>query len=182
MPSHQQRLVDELLVLRCQEGHRASFAQLVERWQPRLLRHARNLVWREEAALDVVQDTWLVVARNVRSLKDPARLRGWLYGIVTRRAADWLRKSGRVEAERLTDLPDTAGAASEPNTSNEVDAVRRALARLPLEKRALLALRYADELDLTEIAEALSVPVGTVKSRLHHARQELRAELERSQR
>ena len=88
-------LSDELIVLRCQEGHQPSFARLVERWQPRLLRHARGLVWREDAALDVVQDTWLVVAKNVRS----------------------------------------------------------ALERLPLEKRALLSMRYADDLDLPEIAE-----------------------------
>ena len=179
MSKHQERLEDELIVLRCQEGHRASFSLLVERWHARLVRHARGLVWREDAALDVVQDTWLVVAKNLRSLKDPTRLRGWLYGIVTRRAADWLRKSGKAEAQELTD---TASSASGRDTSNEVDAVRTALGRLPLEKRALLSMRYADDLDLEEIAEALNVPVGTVKSRLHHARADLRAELERSQR
>ncbi len=178
MSDTRERLLDELIVLRCQEGHRPSFAALVERWQPRLLRHARRLVGREDAALDVVQETWLVVARGVGALRDPLRLRGWLYGIVTRCAADWQRRRARDATEEL----DADPRDDDEVPSESIDDVRRALRRLPRERRALLSLRYVDELDLAEIAEALGVPVGTVGSRLHHARAELRALLERTER
>jgi len=189
MSDPKERLVDELLVLRCQEGHRPSFARLVERWQARLVRHARGLVWRDDAALDIVQETWLVVAKGLGKLRDPSRLRSWLYGIVTRRAADWQRGRARLEGLELESEPESRSAPAPMSSGDpgddataDVERVRVALRHLPLERRALLALRYVDELDLSEIAEALDVPLGTVKSRLYTARRELRALLERNER
>lgn len=106
--------------------------------------------------------------------------RRWAYTIVTRRAADWQRRATHqdrevpLEAEEVCDR-----AAVEPAADERVTRVRRALSELAGEDRAILALHYLEGFGLWELAEILGVPEGTVKSRLHRARQQLREQLER---
>jgi RNA polymerase sigma-70 factor (ECF subfamily) len=184
----QEHLLDEILVLRCQAGDAPAFERLAGRWQARLWQHALRLTGRREAASDVAQETWLAIAQGLGRLHDPAAFRGWAYRIVTLRAADWQRRSGREEAAlpvNGTELAHVANNASSANHSSSdngaVEALRAALRRLPRDRRALLSLRYFEDFDLAEIAEILGIPQGTVKSRLHHARSELRALIERQQ-
>jgi RNA polymerase sigma-70 factor (ECF subfamily) len=126
--------------------------------------------------MDICQETWLAIARGLHRLDDPAAFAPWAYRIATRKAADWTR--GRVRDRRLTDAP-SPSASSPP--SDDTERVREAIGRLPPERRAILSMHYADGLALTHIAQALQVPVGTVKSRLHAARAELKRVLEQSE-
>lgn len=174
-------ILDEMLVLSAREGDRAAFQRLVERWQPRIFRHVRALVGREDSAWDVVQEVWIAVGKGLSKLADPGRFRRWLYTLATRRASDWQRGRGREEA--LVSLDETTPQPAHEDTEDpRLAALRRALARLPEERRTLLSLRYLEGFELWEIAEILTVPEGTVKSRLHHAREELRAIYERTER
>jgi RNA polymerase sigma-70 factor (ECF subfamily) len=180
---------DELLVLQCQEGDADAMRSLVARWQPRLSRFAWRLTLDREAARDVVQETWLAIVRGLRRIDDPARFRGWAYRIVANKCADWTRRRtvrreaaraighaaaiAGVEPAAVTDAIDEAAA-------DRMRRLRTALANLPAEQRAILTLHYLDGMSVGEIAGVLSVPAGTVKSRLYHARNRLREAIERT--
>ncbi len=173
---------DELLVLRCQDGAEDALKTLIARWQPRLGRLAWRLTGEREAARDIVQDAWLSIVRGLRRLDDPARFRSWAYRILGNKCADWTRR--RVAQRRITrELQATATDCSEPledrGSANDVTRIRVALTTLPDDQRAILSLRYLDEMAVAEIAGVLSVPAGTVKSRLFHARTRLKRALER---
>jgi RNA polymerase sigma factor (sigma-70 family) len=177
MAHHTHQVLTELLVLRAQAGHHDAIGLLVREWHERLLRHAQRLTGAEDAALDVVQEAWLEVCRGLNSLDDPARFGPWAYKIVTRRSARWVRRRQRrreVEQGRTTELTMPATRPDPSATSDTVDAVRIALRRLPVEQQAILELRYVEDFGIEQIAVALGIAAGTVKSRLFHARQNLR--------
>jgi len=178
MSKRREAIADELLVLACQEGRSEAFRQLHARWQAPLWRHARRLTGREDAAWDVIQEAWLAIAGGLHRLRDPGGFRAWAYTIVTRRAADWCAMRRREpEAVDGHDIP--APAPDDDGSVTAVAALQRALRQLSGERRALLSLRYVDEFQLREIAAILGMPEGTVKSRLYHAREELRAVMKR---
>ena len=169
------RIADELLVLRAQAQDAWAFEQLHQRFRIRLLGHARTLTGRLDAAEDVSQEVWIAIARGLRRLVDPSLFRAWAYRITTYKATDWLRQETRREALTQVardNVPDeratSAAADSEP-----ADQLRRALASLAPEHRAVVRLHYLDQLSVAEIAAAMQIPVGTVKSRLFHSRKQL---------
>jgi RNA polymerase sigma factor (sigma-70 family) len=173
--SPNERLDDEILVLRSQEGDLSAFEDLVDRWQPRLWRHAWRLVGDEDAAYDVLQESWLAVTRDLRRLQDAAAFHGWAYRIVTNKCRDWIRRQSR-RRDLGTTLEETF-LATEQETSarhEQVQNLREAMACLSGPDRAILALRYEEEFTTAEMADILEIPEGTVKSRLHHARGRLR--------
>ncbi len=173
-----QEVVDELLVMRCQDGDAEAMDMLVRRWQDRLWRHALRLTGRPDGAWDVVQESWLGIMRGLGRLADPACFRPWAYRIVTHKATDWVRR--RQRGRTIRDLADPVPAAPAGADADAASDLRTALAALPADQRALLGLRYLEELSVVEIAEILEIPAGTVKSRLYEARATLRRVWQRS--
>ncbi len=177
MKRDRDRVLDELLVLRCQAGDAKALEILASRWHPQVLRHAARLTGDSEAARDVAQDVWIAIARDLRRLRDPARFRSWAYRIVVHKSRDWIRREQarrrtlRQAAEPAQRLPPEGG-------SEQVGRVMTALTELPAEQYAILSWFYLEEMSVREIAEAQSIPEGTVKSRLYHARKALRQCLE----
>ena len=173
--SPDERLNDELLVLRSQEGDLSALENLVERWQERLWRHAWRLTGDEDAAYDVLQESWLAITRGLRRLQDAAAFHGWVYQIVSHKSRDWIRRESRRRGLKTTleeQLPDADREAT--LKQQRVDTVREAIQCLPGSDRAILTLRYEEEFAMAGIAEILNIPEGTVKSRLFHARNRLR--------
>jgi RNA polymerase sigma factor (sigma-70 family) len=170
---------DELLVLEAQAGDRTAFDTLVGRWHARLLRHARLLTGDEAAGADVAQESWVGIVRGLRRLDDPARFGPWAYRIVTRRAADWTRQRQRDRRPQRAVEEAPAPEPAEAPEADEIALLREALARLPGDRRAMLALLHVDGASVATIARIFEIPPGTVKSRLHHARRELRQTIER---
>ena len=164
------QVFDEALVLYAQNGRREAFDRLAARWRPRHYAHARRLLGSKDLAADAVQDAWIDIIRGLWRLKDPTRFPAWSYAIVTRRARDLVRRAMRAKETSL-DANLECGASS---GSNEADDLRNGLSALPPEQRAAVALYYRDGFAVAEIAEALAIPAGTVKSRLFHARRALR--------
>ncbi|MBC8028268.1 MAG: RNA polymerase sigma factor [Steroidobacteraceae bacterium] len=165
---------DELLAIRCQLGERAAFDELIGRWHDPLWRYLRSLCDSDDQSADMAQDTWLRVLRGIASLRDPRDLRPWLFGIARRVAMDRLRRKYAQPAEAdeaLADMP-----APEPDGDLELalDDLQHRLDSLPMIERETLALFYLRELKLDQIAGLMSVPVGTVKSRLFRARHLMR--------
>lgn len=167
---------DEWLVVRCQLGERAAFAELTARWHAPLWTFLRRLSGDDDAADDLAQDVWLRVLRGIGRLRDGSKLRPWLFGIARRAAMD------RLRAQYATPSSDVDAAtlpATEPSMlDDEIAIMHEELARLPLVEREALTLFYLQELSLNEVADVLELPLGTVKSRLFRARQLLRRELE----
>jgi RNA polymerase sigma-70 factor (ECF subfamily) len=107
-------------------------------------------------------------------LNDPARFRPWVYQIVTRKAEDWIARNVKTRQRRAQMSVAEPEQESAPSRE-ESDEIRTLLAGLPNQSRAVLTLHYLEGLPIAEIAEVLGIPPGTVKSRLHAARNELKA-------
>jgi len=179
-------IADELLVLAAQDGDTRAMNALVRRWNRRLLNHALTLTRQSSEASDAVQEAWLAIVRGIRSLHDPAMFKAWAYRIVTHKCADLARREQRQRRK----THDAAAGFREPETpagdsmhgsdsDDELITLRRAIQSLPAEHRALLSMFYTAGMTVQQVADALKLPAGTVKSRLHHLRRELRAVLER---
>lgn len=174
---------DELLVADCQHGDRAALRTLIARWQPRLLRLAWRLTSEREAARDITQDAWLAIVSGLRRLDDPALFRSWVYRIVANKCTDWTRRNiARRKATADWQNAATLAADGSDNQANdEVRTMRALLSTLSDEQRVILALHHLDGLGIAEIALVLNIPAGTVKSRLFHARCQLKQAIERNE-
>ncbi|HHC30141.1 MAG TPA: sigma-70 family RNA polymerase sigma factor [Rhodobacterales bacterium] len=174
------RALDAWLVANARLGDKRAMAQLVERRGPRLLAHATRLLGEREGARDVVQEAWVEIMRGLKGLRNEHMFLPWALRIVSRRVAREIKRRQRgrrldeaVRAEPVSAFADEAGPGAV-----EAARVRRAIAALPAAQAATVALFYLEDLSVGEVATALDVPVGTVKTRLMHARSKLRALLE----
>lgn len=177
------RVYDEWLVIRSQDGERAAMGELVMRWNARLVGLAVGLTGREDAARDAVQAAWLVAARDIGRLNDPARFPEWMCRMVSNKCADFVRCAQRQRRlERGKAANQSVESVNPSAVVGDLEETRRlhvALAAMAPAQREILALHYGASLGVANIAEMLRVPVGTVKSRLHAARSELRETIER---
>ena len=171
-------IYERVLVVRCQAGDEAAFAELVARYDARLLYFLRKLI--AQRADDVLQDVWLDVFRQLPRLADPQAFRAWVYRIARDRAFGLLRKSHLAEQPLgETDVPDQS---SDDNGFDAEEAARihAALDLLPPEQREVLVLRFIETMSYEAIARVTSQPLGTVRSRLFYAKRALRTILERN--
>lgn len=181
MQRDSERIYDEFLLMASVGGDRMAQDRLVVRWQPRLLRHAWRVLGDAERARDVVQEAWMEILRGLARLDDPAAFPAWAYRTVSRRCYRALGRSAREPFE-----PEEAGMEAEPcvpahataEFATDMDKVMAAVQTLPPTQRAALALFHLEGMGVAEIAVALDVPPGTVKTRLMHARRKVRALLE----
>lgn len=174
------RLLDEYLVVAARAGDQRAFADLVRRWHRRFSAHAWRLLGDDEAASDVVQSGWLEIARGLSRLQDERAFPAWAYRIISRRCAQHIAGlRGRRELARAV-LAEPAADAVQPDLEmrGEVQRLHAAIRSLPAPQRAAVALFHFEDLSIPEIAVALDVPAGTIKTRLMHARRRLRAVLE----
>jgi RNA polymerase sigma-70 factor (ECF subfamily) len=173
MAAGTEQLIDEILVMDAQTGSVKAMESLVRRWQKRLWQYAYDLTGRADAAWDVTQDGWLGIVRGIRRLQDPAHFKAWAYRIVTNKANDWIsREIRKARLQPHAVEPQTTGGETPAiETSNDL---RDLLHRLSDRSRAVLTLHYIERFGVAEIAGILRIAKGTVKSRLHTARKELK--------
>lgn len=164
---------DQLLVVRCQLGERAAFDDLIRRWSGSLHRYALKLSNDPELADDLTQDVWLRALQGLGTLREAAQFRAWLFGIAHRTFMDRLRIRYAMPVDTGIDMDELAAADSGDDEDLE-RALATGMASLPIVEREALTLFYLEELSLADIAAALGIPVGTVKSRLFRARALLR--------
>jgi RNA polymerase sigma-70 factor (ECF subfamily) len=164
---------DEELMQAVARGDERALGNLVERYAVRIHAFLTRVVGNRDDADDLLQDTWMRVARGARGFDATRRVRPWIYGIATNLARDLHRRRAvRVRALREGTL-EASQAQSSPRPIEQID-MRARLARLPERLREVLVMRYFDGLDEAEMADALGIPRGTVKSRLHGALRALR--------
>lgn len=172
-------ILDELLVIRSQDGERSAIELLVERWQPRLAAHVRNVVRSDQATADIVQDAWLAIFRGLRRLKDPAAFRSWAFQIAHRQAVNWVRTQSKERTHRADIESQQNIATTSEDCENHVEELQQAITSLEPEQRTLLRMFYHEGLTLREISHVVGVPVGTLKHRLFTLRQRLKTLIER---
>jgi RNA polymerase sigma-70 factor (ECF subfamily) len=182
---------DDRLIADCRAGRTAAFGELVRRYQDRLYNTAYRLVDNAEDARDVVQDAFLHAYQSLGSFKGESQFFTWLYRIAVNTAITLKRKqrlaisirAGRVETRNAEPL-DTSEFSRPEYALEKAELERRvqaALNRLSPEHRAVLILKDMEGQKYEIMAEILQVPIGTIRSRLHRARLELRELLERDE-
>lgn len=168
---------DALLAVRCQLGERTAFDELIQRWAQPLRRYVLRVSGDADATDDLVQEIWVGVVQGIGRLRDATKLRSWLFGIAHRTLMDRLRVRYAMPLDAEFDIGEIAMQDFASDRDEAQAAVERGLGLLPILERDVLTLFYLQELSVAEIAAALLVPVGTVKSRLFRARRSLRDQL-----
>jgi RNA polymerase sigma-70 factor (ECF subfamily) len=181
---------DHRLIAQCLGGDTAAFGELVPRYQDRLYNTVYRLVDNAEDALDVVQEAFLNAYQSLGSFKGDALFFTWLYRIAANIAIS-LRRKKRVLARIANRNGDAALEPPDPlemsrpghalEQAEEGQKLHRALARLSAEHRAVLVMKELEEQKYEDMAETLRLPIGTIRSRLHRARLELRELLEQEE-
>lgn len=163
---------EELLVLRAQGRDSAALGELVARWHERLSAHALRLTRDRHGAEEVMQEVWIAVVRGIAKLKEPGAFASWVYRIVGRECANWVNRRQRVRREGNPNS--LAKLSSEDSGADAAEGLERTMDGLSVEHREVLALHYIQEMSVEQIASMLNVKEGTVKSRLHYAREAAR--------
>jgi RNA polymerase sigma-70 factor (ECF subfamily) len=177
---------DEELVEACQAGESSAFDVLVARWEDKIRGAAYRLLGSEEEARDAAQEAFLKAYRGLPAFKREARFSSWLYQIAINLCRDRLRRrKGRtlVSLDAIEEVgPVIAGRGpGAHDLVEELDlrrAVRRAIGALPAEQREVVILKEYQGLTFLEIAQALELPVSTVKTRLYRGLGQLRVHLQ----
>jgi len=177
---------DEELVEACQAGDESAFDVLVARWEDRIRGAAFRFLGSDDEARDVAQEAFLKAYRGLSGFKREARFSSWLYQIATNLCRDRLRRRKTRPQLSLEALEETGPVIVETRPSAHerllerdlAETVRRAIHALPEEQREVVILKEYQELTFLEIAQALDVPVSTVKTRLYRGLVQLRLRLE----
>lgn len=168
---------EDLLVLAAQNGNEQAFTFLCRHYHAGLLRFAYKLCGDEGMAHDGVQNAWVKLTKNLRTLKDPRAFKSWIFKTVRWSVFDLMRKSGRDNAmiENEISLDTVVEPDNEPD--DKLELLAQSLRQLPNIDRQVVHLFYLEEMKIREIAEVLQIAVGTVKSRLSRARNTLKVQI-----
>lgn len=185
--AEERKVNDDLLIEQTLAGDREAFGKLALKYQDRVFNLALPIVGNPEDALDVTQETFVQALTHLEGFRRSSRFYTWLYRIAYNCAVGALRRRRRTTSidafveefgdsfEADIDAPD-----AQSRRADDARVLNAALQRLPDEYREPLSLREIQGASYDEIAEALGVPIGTVRSRLHRARAALREILERA--
>jgi RNA polymerase sigma-70 factor (ECF subfamily) len=181
---------DRQLIEECLRGRLEAFNELVRRYQDRLFNAVFRFLDNAEDAQDVVQESFVSAWQALGRFKGDAKFFTWIYRIAINHAIDLKRKqkvSHSLEVHLHEEMqPMDPSSGSRPDEAaergEEAERLKRALNLVSSEHRLVLILKDIDGMKYEEMAEALDVPIGTIRSRLHRAREELREILDRMER
>jgi len=159
---------DADLVDAARRGDQGAFAALVRRHERRVYGLALRMLGREEDARDAAQDAFIACYRNLRAFRGDAAFSTWLHRIAVNACYDALRK--RREMLGIEEAPEPPPAPDHGDATAVAIDVRRALLLVPEEFRAVIVMHDLQDMGYDQVAEALDLPIGTVKSRLHRGR------------
>jgi len=178
---------DKALIAQCLAGQTESFGRLVERHQNRLHHTLFSLMGSEEDARDVAQEAFVLAFQKLKSFRGDSAFYSWLFRIAFNASVSFRRKHRRntssLDAAHEQSGIETVDASpdAQPAHALEVEekqqAVRMALSQIAADFREVLVLKEMEGLKYEQIAEIVDCPIGTVRSRIHRARQDLREKL-----
>jgi len=166
------------LVHRSQQGDTAAFAILVTKYRPKVFTRIYRIIQSQEDALELSQKTFVKVWQGIRDFEGKSSFYTWLYRVATREALEWLRRTRPLFVELNADL---RSPVADPNHELQKSEVQKmvvaAVSKLSPKHRSVIILKDLEDLTYLEIAEILHCSVGTVMSRLFHARRKLQIAL-----
>ena len=176
-------LVDRDLIIQLQEGSLDALGDLYNHHRAMVYRTALAITGDREAASDLLQDVFLRLHRFAKHIDQERPLEPWLYRMTANLSYTWVKRNRRGVC-LLDDIAEWLLGSSKESPhemaeeKDEWEQVQRALMSLPIGQRVVVVMYYLNDLSLQEISEALDVPVGTIKSRLHYGRLALQHGLE----
>jgi len=183
-----EEISEEALVERCRRGEREAFDVIIERYKDKIVSYLAYMIGEDEEAQDLAQEVFIRAYLSIRKFRGDCSLQTWLYRIAHNLGIDHIRRRKRSPDHVSLDAPvqvekgelerQWEGEVSDPEEEVEraelAAMVRKAVGMLPEKLRAVVVLHDLQQLSYEEVARILKCPVGTVKSRLFHARAELR--------
>ncbi len=170
--------IDEKLVEAYKAGDHKALAVLVRRWHKLFCNKAYWLVKDRDAAKDIAQDSWTVIIKKIDSLKDSKQFKYWAYRIVCNKSTDWLRLQSKKHKQTIGyDLEIEGNTIEYSENEHLKQAVLKAINELPVHQQTVVRLFYIESYSLKQISDMIDISIGTAKSRLFHAREKLKKEL-----
>ena len=170
---------EELIVLRCRLGEPEAFRELVDVMECRLFYYVRKFVEDDDSALDVLQEVWAAVFKQIKRLDEPERFRPWIYRIAHNKAISRFRQDQAEPSYAAVEIEEAVAQMVEPDwDALDAKRVHEAIGELSQPHREALVLYFVEGMSYEEIAEATGASLGLVKSRMHYAKKSLRAKLE----
>lgn len=171
---HDQNVFDGLLILEYRSGDKNALTLLVKRYHNKFCRHAYWYTKDINVSKDIAQDCWHQILNKMGSLRDPNSFGSWAMTIVTRKSLDYLKKIGAERKNLAKTQKEICDEELPIDNSNTIEKLSSAINDLPSDHRIVLDLFYTEDYSLKEISDILEISVGTVKSRLFHAREKLK--------
>ena len=166
---------DAYLVQRLQSGDKSALNVLVRKWHKLFCDKAYWLVKDKDIAKDIAQESWLIIIDSINKLKNPEQFKFWAYRIVINKSTDWLRVQTRQRKKAIMNSADIKDDKSDYSEKEQLKlSMSKAIRDLPHQQKLVIQLFYTQAYSLEQISEILDVSVGTVKSRLFHAREKLK--------
>lgn len=171
---------DQLLIQAIAAGDEAAFNELYGRYHRKLYAYLSLFLGDQQGAEDVLQDVFVAVWQGAKRFRGHSQVKTWLYRIAYRRAVSWIRKRSHSFADQGF-MQDHQAINPEEALERllEHERLRKALAELPIKQRSVVELAFGQGMSYLEIAEVMTVPVGTVKSRMSQALRSLSALIKR---
>ena len=180
MKRNSEHILTEWLVVNCQLGDAEALQQLLKIWYPKLLRYAYRQLGDQQKAQDAVQNTFEVVSKTIRKIKDPGAFAKWVYQILQHKGVDIIRQKQRQDklSHDYVQFQEVyAGEQYSLDEGADDFHFEQMLDGLEPELYQLVHLHYLEGFSMLEISELLAIPAGTVKSRLHQARKLIQSNL-----
>jgi len=168
--------VDIHLVRRAKRGDSDAFETIVRNYQDFVYRTAYGVTQHHSDAKDVAQETFVKVFLSLKTLKEERTFPTWIARITARTALDWIEKHRRIRQSNV-DLERLASKQSESQAAGTRIDLQRGMDSLSPEHRMVLMLRDVQGFEYEDISNILEIPIGTVRSRIHNARLQIRREL-----
>ena len=166
---------DEKLVIRLQHGDKTALTELVKKWHYLFCKKAHWLVKDKDAAKDIAQDSWGIIIKSIKTLKDPRQFKYWANRIVCNKSTDWLRLQSKNHKHTIRYDVDIESHAIEYSENDQLKRrLLKAINELPTNQKTVVRLFYIESYSLKQISDLLEISTGTAKSRLFYAREKLK--------
>jgi len=176
--SNSYKTEDEKLIKQYCLGDQLAFQELVRRWHKSFCEKAYWLTKDADASKDIAQESWNTIIMKMDTLKEPSKFSSWALRIVFSKSMDWMR-SNQTNRKKLENYQNNYESVEEEQDANEAlkKALLLAIKKLPYDQQTVIRLFYVEDYTMKDISDLLEISVGTVKSRLFHAREKLKEQL-----
>ena len=172
-----ERIDDRIYVIQAQLGDDDAFMRLVDHYSGRLLYYIRRLLEDADRSDDVLQEVWLTVYKKINTVRDASAFSVWLYRTARNRAIRVLRDQSRYVFVEQYDESVLIDDNRESWLFDDINKLHRVLTTLSPEQKEAIVLRFFEEMSYRQISDIMGCSIGTVRSRIHYAKQELRKKM-----